>query len=247
MLRRSALAILLTLLACESANDTLAEPTSPAAIIGYAAVYFEHDERLVPEYHRLASGEPAHSVWDVLVGGPNDPELDSAIPEGAELLQVAEPEEGRLLLELDEAFWQRPDDEVYRAAAQIVYSLSSVEGGRAITLIDELGPGVVRNDQGRELPQPLSQEDFPAPLIRVTQPVAGATVGTSIPIDVTLVPHRSATATLEVDGEEIAAERIRSGIGRLVANEAPSGPAVVRIQIDSGPSVEVPIVIAGGD
>ena len=246
MLKRLALTGLVTLLACDPASPpTPTTSRTPTPTVGYVAIYFEREGRLVPEYHPLERGEPAQGVWELLAAGPRDPQLDTAVPATADLVQAAEPEEGRLLLELNDAFWARPDEDVYRAAAQIVYSMSSVEGGRAVTLIDGLRPGVVRSPKGRVLAQPLTQEEFPAPLVRVTQPVAGATVGSTIPIDLTLVPPRPVAVSLEVDGEEVTSTTIRSGTGQLVVDEARPGPALIRIEAGPEVTVEVPLIIAG--
>ncbi|MDQ4096218.1 MAG: hypothetical protein M3174_08450 [Actinomycetota bacterium] len=176
--------------------------------------------------------------------GPRNEELDSALDEGAELVQAAEPDEGRLLLEIGGGFWSQQPETIYRAASQIVFTMGNLEEGGAITLIDGLGAGRVEDPDGRVLAQPLTREDFPPPLVQVAQPVAGATVLRSIQIDVSLAREGSVTAMLNVDGRVVATTTLRGGRGRLVANDAPAGPAVIELKIEPRVSVEVPVTLA---
>lgn len=243
MLKRLAGIALLALVAlgCEpqQATETPNPQTTPAR--PYVAVYFEHGERLVPEYRALEEGEPARALWSLLSDGPNDPTLATAVERPEDLLQVAEPEEGRTLLELSDDFWSSPHDTVYRAAAQIVYSMSSVEGGRAVTLINGVQPGTVRTPEGEILEQPLETSDFRPPLLQVVQPVAGATVGPEIPVELNLSPNRRVSASLVVEDKTVATSTIRGGRGQLQAENAATGPATLRLGVGAELTIELPL------
>ena len=228
---RVAFLALLAVLGCDPQQPREVPEPQPTSGRPFVAVYFEHGARLVPEYRPLGDGDPARSVWALLAAGPKDPELTSAIERPDDLLQVAEPEEGRILLELSNDFWSAPDEIVYRAAAQIVFSMSSVEGGRAVTLIDGIQPGTVRTPKGELLEQPLETSHFPAPLVQVVQPVAGATVGSEIPVELNLSPNRRVSASLVVDGKTVATTVIRNGRGELTVDEPVTGPATLRLEV----------------
>ena len=212
--------------------------TTPEA---YVAVYFEHKGRLVPEYRGITGVDAPRQLWDLLVEGPRDDDLTTALGPGDQLLQVAEPDEGRLLLEVGDAFWSRPPAEVYRAAAQIVYSMGNLEEGREVILVDGLGPGVVKTPNGESIDQPLTREDFPGPLVQIAQPVAGAVVGPIIPVDLILTPERRVTVSLEVDDAPVAAATIRSGTGRLVVEDDVQGPARFVVELTPDVTISVPL------
>ena len=187
----------------------------------------------------LEGAEPARAVWDLLVDGSRSAALTTSV--SGNLLQSAEPEEGRTLLELGEDFWSAPTQDIYRAAAQIVYSMSSVEGGRAVTLIDGLRPGKVRGPDGESLEQPLETSDFRRPLIQVVQPVAGSTVGPNIPVELSLVPARRVTVSLELEGQTLASSVIRDGTGELVVADVATGPATFRVELSPRVTIDVPL------
>lgn len=161
-----------------------------------------------------------------------------------ELVQAAEPDEGQLLLELSDAFWSQDPGIVYRAAAQIIFTMGNLEEGGAVTLIDGLGAGVVKTPDGEKLDQPLTRRDFDPPLVQIVQPVAGATVARTIPIDLSLARARPVKATLEIDGKTQATTTVHRGRGRLVAGEAPAGDASVEIEVDPRVRVSVPVTLA---
>lgn len=241
MLKRLALVALLALGACEPDQRTDTPRAEPVENRSYVAVYFEHEGRLVPEYRPLEGGEPARAIWDLLAAGPSDNGLATAVESSDDLLQAAEPEEGRTLLELSEGFWSAPDEQIYRAAAQIVYSMSSVEGGRAVTLIDGLRPGTVRTPDGGVLPQPLEISDFRPPLVQVVQPVAGATVGPNFPVELNLEPERRVKVSLELEGTTLDSSVVRKGTGRMTVTKAATGPATLVVDVTPDITVEVPL------
>lgn len=238
---RTALVALVVLLGCDRQQPADTPNGQPATSRSYVAVYFEHRQRLVPEYRPLEDGEPARALWALLAAGPSDPGLTSAVARPDDLLQVAEPEEGRTLLELSEDFWSAPDEIIYRAAAQIVYSMSSVEGGRGVTLIDGIQPATIRTPEGETLQQPLEASDFRPPLVQVVLPVAGATVGPEIPIELNLAPMRRVSASLVSEGTTLATAVTRGGRGKLTVEDFATGPVTLRLEVLPDLSIEVPL------
>ena len=232
--------------ACEP--DTRTTPRErPEPPAQYVAVFFEHEGRIVPEYHPLGEGEPERALWDLLLDGPSDDSLRTSVRPPMELLQAAEPDEGRLLLELDDGFWDQEEEVVFRAARQIVFTMGNLEEGRAVTLIDGLRPGPIKDPDGKKLDQPLGSDDFDPPLVQVVQPTAGTTVGKTIPIDLRLTSNEPVIVSLEVDEETIASTIIHGGRGELLLNEAPGGPATVEIEIDPDLTIEVPVLLPPRD
>ena len=170
--------------------------------------------------------------------------LDSAVGENVRLLQAAEPDEGRLLLELDNSFWSEDPSEIYKAAAQIVFTMGNLEEGRSITLIDGLRPGRIERPGGERIEQPLTREDFVQPLVQVVQPVAGATLARTIPIDLNLSPHQPVAVSMEVDDETLASTIVHGGKGELIVNNPPAGDAEVEIELDDQLTIEVPVRVS---
>ena len=198
----------------------------------------------MPEYRGITGIEAPRELWDLLVEGPRDDALATSLAESDRLLQVAEPDEGRLLLEIGDAFWSRPDAEVYRAAGQIVYTMGNLEEGQEITLIDGLRPGTIRRPSGTTISQPLAREDFRRPLIQISQPVAGSVVGPTIPVDLSLVPMRPVVVSLEVADGTVASTPIRNGLGQLDARDAPDGPATFEVEVEPGLTLRLPLELA---
>ena len=223
--------------ACD--EDAPPEPNEPERT-QFVAVYFEEAGRLVPEYHPLGDGEPERALWDLLLTGPSDPELSNALDGGPELLQAAEPDEGRLLLEIDETFWDQDAQTIYRAAAQIVFTMGNLEEGGAVTLVDGLRPGRIRGPDGRRVEQPLERADFERPLVQVQQPVAGSVVGETIPIRLSLAHARPVAVSLQVEGQTEASTIVHGGVGELVVSDAPGGWGQVQIELPEV-TVEVPV------
>ncbi|MDQ4144247.1 MAG: hypothetical protein M3198_10990 [Actinomycetota bacterium] len=229
------------LIGCESDTTTPGASNRPEQVASYVAIYFENEKRLVPEYHPLPEGEPERALWDLLVAGPDDPALDSALSAAMELEQAAEPDEGRLLLEPSDAFWEASAPVRRRAAAQIVFTMGNLEEGREVTLIDDLRPGRIEDADGNPVAQPLTRETFGPPLIQVSQPVAGAAVARTIPIDLSLSPRRPVAVSLETEEGTVATTVIRDGTGELAVNQAPPGTATVAMELEPGLTVEVPV------
>lgn len=225
--------------ACE--RDAAPEPDEPNPK-QFVAVYFEVDGRLVPEYHPFGAGEPEHALWDLLTQGPSDPELSTALERDFELLQAAEPDEGRLLLEIDDRFWDQDPETIYRSAAQIVFTMGNLEEGRAVTLVDGLRPGRIRSPDGARLEQPLERSDFEQPLVQVQQPVAGSVVGNAIPIRLLLAEERPVAVSLELAGQTEASTIIHGGAGELVVSDAPGGWGQVQVELPEV-TISVPVML----
>ena len=246
LLKRLGLIVLLALTGCDGTQtprETSEPPPSATAPASYVAVYFEHDGRLVPEYHALTGGEPPRELWDFMVEGPRSEALATALTPEDRLLQIAEPDEGRLLLELSDSFWSRPDAQVYRAAAQIVNTMGNLEEGREVTLIDGLRPGTVRGPDG-PIVQPLTRDDFPPPLVQIAQPVAGSIVGHTILVDLSLVPMRRVRVSVGLGGKTVASASIRGGAGHLDVPEAVGGPATFEVEIPPDLTIRLPLEVA---
>ena len=201
----------------------------------------------MPEYRTITGNEAPRELWDLLVGGPRNDDLTTRLGSRDRLLQIAEPDEGRLLLELGDAFWSRPDAELYRAAAQIVYTMGNLEEGREVTLIDGLRPGTVRGPSGSTIAQPFTREDFRRPLIQIAQPVAGSVVGPIVPVDLSLVPMRPVVVSLEVAGEPVASAPIRNGVGQLDARDAPRGAATFEVEVEPDLEIRLPLEVAAAN
>lgn len=141
----------------------------------------------------------------MLARGPRSEELASALPSDARVTDVFEAKEG-FLLELNEPFWSRDDEAVRRAAAQIVFTLATLEEGKRITFFDGLVPGAIPARDGSPLDQPVTRADFGElrPWIEVGQPVAGAVVARSVPVRLQLRSTRRAIAVVTARGETIA-------------------------------------------
>ena len=243
----------MAVVACD--RDTPTEK-SLAPAQQYAAVYYWHEDGgLLPEYRTIDDSDVVQQMWDYLVTGPQARGLVTKVDAGSVLLQQAEPEEGRMLLELNDRFWSAPPRELHDATAQIVNTMGSLEGGDDITLIDDVRPGLIDRPSGQEIAQSLTIEDFPAPLVRISQPVPGAVVGSAahpndnlsdsqveIPIVLTLAHDKPVIVSAEMGGNH-ASMIVHDGRGRLLLNNPPAGEWTIVIQLDIGVTVEFPVHI----
>jgi hypothetical protein len=154
----------------------------------------------------------------------------------------ADESEAGALVELNAAFWNAGDQEIRQAAAQIVFSLATLEGAQSVTLLRGLTPGPVPG-----VAQPIIRADLARyrPWLLVRQPVAGALVGDEVPIDVDARIGYPLAIRFAQDGR-------RSGpvaIGEPRSMRIPEGfegPGHVVILDRLGSRVSVPVKFAGG-
>jgi hypothetical protein len=199
------------------------------------AVHFYDGSALMPEFHRLPPGDAAEAIVSLLLDGPRPSGLETAIPEDVELVSATEADEG-LLLEMSAGFWRGSPEDVRRRAAQVVFTVASIEEGSSVTLLDDLVPGTVPGTPA----QPLDRNDF-APLrpwIEVVHPVAGALVANPMPV-LTFVRGDAAVHVEVFAGGEV----VGRGRGDSIAWDTDAGEGVVRITTD-GHKVDVPVIFA---
>ena len=163
-------------------------------------IFFFQAGRLVPEYRRLPAGDPAEAVYALLQQGSRTGR-DTAMESNAQLIQSAEAGSG-FVLEMSDDFWSGSSEDVYRRAAQLVFSLAVLEEGKQITLLDGTVPGRIETLEGTRLRGALERADFEdvAPWIEVFQPVAGSLVANPIPVEARTVDGRDWSARLIAEG-----------------------------------------------
>lgn len=210
------------------------------------AVFFFDGHALLPEYHELGSGDPADALVTLIERGP-DEALSNFVVEAS--FVAASEREGleQISLELSDEFWERPPGEVYAAAAQIVFTLATLEEGKEVLLLDGTVPGEVLDGSFEPIDQPLARSDFAdvRPWVEVAQPVAGSTVGSVFPVSLALREGR-ATVTLSSDNGPDSTLTMRKGTA-LITTEAERGPAelavVVTDRAGTDHTVRVPLIL----
>jgi hypothetical protein len=160
----------------------------------FVAVYFFDGAALAPEYNPLPRAAPQDAIMSLLLDGPSTDGWTTALAPHTLLLSTDEVDE-RLVLQMSSAFWSGSKEAVRKRAAQIVYSMATLEEGKEVTLLDGFSPGAIAGARGRPLKQPLERGDFAdlQPWIQVLQPVAGALVANPIPIRVIVRGHDRAS------------------------------------------------------
>ncbi len=208
-------------------------------------MFFFDEEALIAEYSELPEGEPVGEILSLLARGAERPELTSSVPPDLEVADVEEAGES-YFVELGPGFWDMTRTKVRRAAAQITYSLATLEEGKQLTLLDDGVPGFVPNGSGGELEQPMSVEDFASaqPWILVEQPVAGSLVADPMPVSAVLRGGGGALVEVVADDRVVGSGDTTTPVDW----DWSSGPALVRFsaRIEGSPHlVEVPVVLSG--
>jgi hypothetical protein len=234
LLKRALCLAALILAACPG-SDTSDRDGRPEPAT-FVPIYFYEDGALIPEYRPLSGDEVVEDIVTLLLEGPQGSGRTSSLPADADVLSEFEVHE-RLILGMSDAFWAGPIDEIRKRAAQLVFSLASLEEGKEITLLKGPTPGEVTGRDGRVLAQPLGREDFGdlRPWIQVVQPVAGALVANPIPIR--LIVRGPGRPSIEVvaDGEVVG-----QGSGDAVSWSSEAADGEVRITA-RGHTVVVPV------
>lgn len=240
---RSLLLIVLLLSSCTGEADTSSKEQGELV-----AIYRFDGHALLPEFEPLPSGDPVEGLIALLGEPSGNNDLVSFVPKGSyESSSEREGATEQLVLRLSDAFWDRPAGEVYAGAAQIVFTVATLEQGREVLLLDGTVPGEVLDGSFEPIDQPLNRELFAdvKPWIEIIRPVAGAAIGSRLPVEVRL---RQGMADIELlraaQGVEqvLAGERTRSGSAILEVEDAPSGDVILSIEVGEH-SVRIPLTL----
>jgi hypothetical protein len=236
----------LVLPTCTSADEPLPSAQGDRP---YVTVYFARDDFLVPQFRPLPEGDPVKALFGLLAAGPAGQILHTAVPAESDVLQEAEPQEGELVLDLDDAFWEGDDDEIRMRVAQVVFTMAGLEEGRAITLLDGSIPARITAANGEVLKQPLSAEGFPGPrpLLQVVRPQPGATVPDRVPVALVLPQGTRAWGIVSIDEVIGPKTRLRNGRGILETGTQGTKKAKIVFVALRGPdrvAVSVPVTIS---
>jgi hypothetical protein len=228
----------------DGAPDAAAQPTGE-----YVAVYFLEGHGLIPEFRRLTRGDPVDALLQMLVDGPRGAGRRTFLPSDTAVLDTQEREaDESLAIVLGEEFWELPDGERFAAASQIVYTVATLEEGRTVFLLEGTVPGVIKDGNGDRVEQPLTRDVLGElkPWIQVSQPVAGAVVGRSIPIQ-TQLRGPDATAVLVQDDDLLARGRLDGGTVLLEVGPGRPGPAELVIELTADGdrhTIRVPLTLS---
>ena len=187
----------------------------------------------MPEFRQLPQGDPVEEMLQMLVDGPNNPRRETFLPPDAAVLDTSEREaDESLAIELNDAFWSLPDGERFAGASQIVYTVATLEEGRTVFLLDGTVPGDIRDGNGDSVKQPLTRDALQElePWIQVSQPVAGAVVGETIPVQAAL-RGPDATAVLVQEDDLLARGRLDGGSVLLEVERGTPGPVSLVIEL----------------
>jgi hypothetical protein len=169
--------------------------------------------------------------------------------DGVELISIGEIDEG-LLLEMSDGFWRAEAAARAKMAAQIVYTMAALEDGKEVRFLKGALPAPIEIADGSKVTRPVTRHDYGAfqPWIQVTQPVAGATVGAAIPIELILRDPGPVVVRLRSDGKTIGRMVLEGGSGSLDIEGAGPGAVVLFVSTGVGGknhSVGIPLRIAG--
>lgn len=173
------------------------------AVPEYVAAWFVNGHGLDPVYRQLDPGDDiAGALIGLLEETPEEP-LQTFVPEGSFVSSGEREGSESLQVELGTAFWDQPAGEVYAGAAQIVNTLATLEEGKEVILLDGTIPGEILDGSFEPISQPLSRDSFEElqPWFVVEQPVAGSTVGASVPVRV-VVEGNATISALILQGED---------------------------------------------
>jgi hypothetical protein len=232
LIRALALAFSLLFVAC-TGDDAGAPDRATQPKGEYVAAYFVEGHGLMPEFRRLPAGDPVTGMLQMLIDGPNNGRRETFLPGDAAVLDTAEREaDESLAIELNDAFWALPEGERFAAASQIVYTIATLEEGRTVFLLDGTVPGDIRDGNGDRVEQPLTRDSLGElePWIQVSQPVAGAVVGKTIPVQASL-RGPDATAVLVQEDDLLARGRLDGGRVLLEVGGGEPGPASLVIEL----------------
>jgi hypothetical protein len=204
----------------------------------------------VPRIDSLPKGEPVEEVFALLAEEPDGSFLHTEVPPEAEVVQEAEPQEGELVIDLNEEFWSGDAESIRTRVAQFVFTLSGLEEGRSITLLKGAAPARVPGPNGAPMPQPFSAEDFPdpRPLIQIAQPPPGATVPPKVPVKVIVPKGAQAWGIISLDEHLGSKTKLKNGGGMLDSGVQGTRRAKIVFVVLRGEdraSVSVPITISG--
>ncbi|MGH2754465.1 MAG: GerMN domain-containing protein [Actinomycetota bacterium] len=249
MLNRTAALLLLAFLAaCTGDGD--GTPGAPVPAGDHVPVYFVEGHGLIPEFRELPSGDPVEGLLQLISAGPRGAGRTSFVSEDVSVLDTGEREaDESVSIQLNDAFWSLPEGERFAAAAQIVYTVATLEEGKRVLLMNGTVPGRITDGNGERVAQPLTREslDELEPWIQLSQPVAGAVVGSTIPVQARL-RGQDATAVLVQDDDLLARGRLDGGAVLLEVGDAEPGPVelVVELTVDGARhTVRLPLVLSG--
>jgi hypothetical protein len=215
----------------------------------YVPVYFLEGHGLMPEFRRLPPGDPVDGLLQMLVDGPRNQSRETFLPGDTAVVDTAERDaDESLAIELNTAFWALPEGERFAAASQIVYTVATLEEGRTVFLLDQTVPGDIRDGNGDRVDQPLTREALGElkPWIQVSQPVPGAVVGRSIPVQATLRAP-DATAVLVQQDDLLARGRLDGGRVLLEVGSGEPGAATLVIELSADGekhTVRLPLILS---
>lgn len=150
-----------------------------------------------------------------------------------------------LVFGLSEAFWDAPGPVLYERAAQLVYTAAALEAGKQVVLLRNGVPARPVRPGGGRLGLYLERNDFAdvAPWIEIGQPVAGATVGRTIPVSFSVPKSRGVQVDVLAGGSVVKSVRLDAPGGSVRVPANAGGEATVRFT-QGGYSVDVPVRVA---
>ena len=203
----------------------------------------------MPEFRRLPEGDPVEGLLQMLVDGPRTAGRQTFLPPNTAVLDTQEREaDESLAIVLSDEFWALPTGERFAAASQIVYTVATLEEGRTVFLLDGTVPGVIRDGNGDRVEQPLTRDALGElePWIQIAQPVPGAVVGRTIPIQ-TQLRSPEATAVLVQADDLLARGRMEGGNVLLEVEAGRPGPVSLVIELTADGerhTIRVPLILA---
>ncbi len=203
---------------------------------------------LAPEYRLLPDGDPQRRFVELLTQG-SEGALENrwATDIGYERGGESSNRDGEaLVFGLSEAFWDASDRVVYERTAQLVYTVAALEAGKQVLLLRNGVPARAVRPGGEQLDLYLERADFAdiAPWIEIGQPVAGATVGRTIPVSFSVSKARAVRVDVLSGGSVLKSVRLTSPGGslRMPAN---AGADAATVRFSQGSHwVDVPVRVA---
>ncbi len=192
-------------------------------------MFFFDGHALLPEFHELGPGDPAQALLDLLEQGPRG-DLRNFVEKGSFVDSSEREGLEQISLELSADFWSRPAGEVYAAAAQILFTVATLEEGKEILLLNGTVPGQVLDGSSEAIEQPLTRDDFTdvRPWVEVAQPVAGSTIGNSFPVTL-ILREGDATVTLVSSDGTFGSLEMKGGTKLFASKASTRGPAELEV------------------
>jgi len=201
---------------------------------------------LAPEYRTLPDGDPQRRLVELLASG-SEAELQSrwtdiAYGRGGESSNT---DGEALVFGLGEAFWDASDRVLYERTAQLVFTVAALEAGKQVVLLRNGVPARAVRPDGERLDLFRERADFAdvAPWIEIGQPVAGATVGRTIPVSFSLSKDRDVRVDVLTGGSVVKSVHLHSPGGSVRVPDNAGGDARVRFS-QGNYSVDVPVRVA---